>query len=161
MKARGGKSRDPVKERFGRRTVAVHARSGLSIQAFCQREGLESWNFHWWRRAIDRRDREVASARTVERPNSTTELPVPSAFLPVRVVQDAAEPIAVTGPIEIVMPAGPTVRVMRGFDPIALDAVLSVLEARRCWTCRPPSPPPWRGNRQQCSRVSPDLPHPS
>jgi hypothetical protein len=35
-------------------------------------------------------------------------------------------------PIEIVLPAGPTVRVTRGFDPIALDAVLSVLEARRC-----------------------------
>jgi hypothetical protein len=50
----------------------------------------------------------------------------------VRVVQDVAEPIAVTGPIEIVIPAGPTVRVTRGFDPIALDAVLSVLEARRC-----------------------------
>jgi hypothetical protein len=59
------------------------------------------------------------------------ELPVPSAFLPVRVVQDAAS-IAATTPIEIVLPAGPTVRVTKGFDPIALDAVLSVLEARRC-----------------------------
>jgi hypothetical protein len=133
MKTRGGKSRDPVKEQFWRRTIAVHARSGLSIRAFCQREGLESWNFHWWRRALERRDREVPSARTIERQGSTTELPpVPARFLPVRVVQDVAEPIAVSGPIEIVIPAGPTVRVTRGFDPVALDAVLSVLEARRC-----------------------------
>jgi hypothetical protein len=31
-----------------------------------------------------------------------------------------------------VFPAGPTVRVTHGFDPHALDAVLSVLEARTC-----------------------------
>ena len=132
MMTRGGKSRDPLKEQFWRRTVAVHARSGLSIQAFCQREGLESWNFHWWRQALVRRDREVTSARTVAPTNSTNGLPAPLSFLPVRVVQDGADTIAATTPIEIVLPAGPTVRVMRGFDPIALDAVLSVLEARRC-----------------------------
>ena len=132
MRTRGGKSRDPVKEQFWRRTIAVHARSGLSIRAYCQREGLESWNFHWWRRAIDRRDCEVPSARTVAPANSTNDLPAPSAFLPVRVVQDGADTIAATTPIEIVLPAGPTVRVTKGFDPVALHAVLSVLEARRC-----------------------------
>ena len=132
MKTRGGKSRDPIKEQFWRRTIAVHARSGLSIRAFCQREGLESWNFHWWRRALERRDREVPSARTIERQDSTTERPpVPAGSYPCA-VQEVAEPIAVMGPIDIVIPAGPTVRVTRGFDPVALDAVLSVLEARRC-----------------------------
>jgi hypothetical protein len=50
----------------------------------------------------------------------------------VRVVQDATAPIAVTSPIEIVPASGPTVRVTRGFDPYALDAVLTVLEGRRC-----------------------------
>jgi transposase len=132
MKTRTGKRRDPVKEQFWRRTIADQARAGLSVRAFCEREGLEPWNFHWWRRSLARRDREVTPARTVRRPNSMAELTVPSTFLPVRVVQDAAKPMAATTPIEIVLPAGPTVRVMRGFDPIALDAVLSVLEARRC-----------------------------
>jgi transposase len=131
MKTRTGKRRDPVKEQFWRRTIADQARSGLSIRAFCEREGLEPWNFHWWRQALARRDREVPPARTVRRPNSMAELPVPAAFLPVRVVQDAAS-LAATTPIEIVLPAGPTVRVTKGFDPMALDAVLSVLEARRC-----------------------------
>ena len=132
MKTRGGKARDPVKEQFWRRTIAVHACSGLSIRAFCQREGLETWNFHWWRQALARRDREAPSARTVAPTNSTNDLPAPPAFLPVLVVQDAAKPMAATTPIEIVLPAGPTVRITRGFDPIALDAVLSVLEARKC-----------------------------
>jgi transposase len=131
MKTRTGKRRDPVKEQFWRRTIADQARSGLSVRAFCKREGLEPWNFHWWRLALARRDREVPPARTVRRPNLMAELTVPSAFLPVRVVQDAIGPPAATTPIEIVLPAGPTVRITKGFDPMTLDAVLSVLEARR------------------------------
>ena len=132
MKTRTGKRRDPVKEQFWRRTIADQARSGLSVRAFCVREGLEPWNFHWWRQALARRDREVLSARTVAPTNATNDLPAPVAFLPVCVVQDGADTIVATTPIEIVLPAGLTVRVGRGFDPIALDAVLSVLEARRC-----------------------------
>jgi transposase len=132
MKTRTGKRRDPVKEQFWRRTIADQARSGLSVRAFCEREGLVPWNFHWWRQALARRDREVPSAWTVAPTNSTNDLPAHLAFLPVRVVQDGADTIVATTPIEIVMPAGPTVRVTKGFDPIALDAVLSVLEARRC-----------------------------
>jgi transposase len=132
MKTQVGKPRDPVKEQFWRRTIADHARCGLSIRAFCQREGLEIWNFHGWRRELARRDAEIVSARTGGRSNSFPEPVHNSAFLPVRVVQDAAEPMASSAPIEIVLPAGPTVRVTRGFDPRALDAVLSVLEARRC-----------------------------
>jgi hypothetical protein len=52
--------------------------------------------------------------------------------LPVRVVQDAPAPIAVSPTIEIVLPSGPIVQVTHGFNPHALDTVLSVLEARRC-----------------------------
>jgi hypothetical protein len=132
MTTRIGKRRDPVKERFWRNTIPDQAHSGLSVRAFCEREGLAPWNFHWWRQELARRDREVRSARTVGRPSSMTEPPVRAPFLPVRVVQDATDTIAAGTPIEVVLSAGPTVRVMRGFDPIALDAVLSVLEARRC-----------------------------
>jgi hypothetical protein len=49
----------------------------------------------------------------------------------VRVVPDEPETPTETTTIEIVLPAGPTVRVTRGFDPRTLDAVLAVLEARR------------------------------
>lgn len=132
MKTRAGKRRDPVKARFWQRTIADQARSGLSVRAFCEREGLENWYFNWWRQELARRAREVPPARTIERSTSNPDLPAPPAFLPVRVVQDAADLIAATTPIEILLQAGPTVRVMRGFDPHALNAVLSVLEARRC-----------------------------
>jgi hypothetical protein len=50
--------------------------------------------------------------------------------LPVRVEEVSAAPIAASSPIEIVLPSGAIVRVRHGFNPHALDAVLSVLEAR-------------------------------
>ena len=132
MKTQRGKPRDPVKEQFWRRAIADQAQSNLPTQAYCQRKGLNPRSFRSWRQELTRRDAEVASAQPGQRPASSTELTSASAFLPVRVVRDAAEPIPETSPIEILLPAGPTVRVTKGFDPHALDAVLSVLEARRC-----------------------------
>ena len=99
---------------------------------YCRRKGLNPGTFRCWREELTRRDVEVMSARPDERPASSAERARTSAFLPVRVVQDGPTPIAVTAPIEIVLPPGPIVRIRRGFDPHALDAVLSVLEGRGC-----------------------------
>jgi hypothetical protein len=132
MTTRRGKPRDPLKEQFWRRTIADQAQCGLPVQAYCRRKGLDPRSFRSWRQELDRRDAEVASDRAGERPAQSAELERPSAFLPVRVVRDAPVPTAVSSPIEIVPGTGPTVRVLPGFDPYALDAVLSVLEARRC-----------------------------
>ncbi|QDV39465.1 IS66 family insertion sequence element accessory protein TnpA [Tautonia plasticadhaerens] len=132
MARRTGKPRDPSRERAWRRTMAEHARSGLSIAAFCRREGLTPHSFRWWRQELARRDRQATTDGVDQVPGPSTDLVVRSAFLPVRVVQDAPEPVLERVPIEIVLPEGPTVRVNRGFDPPTLDAVLSVLEAHRC-----------------------------
>jgi hypothetical protein len=112
--------------------MADHARSGLSIAAFCRREGLAPHAFRWWRREIDRRDRRGTTDEEVQAPSPASELALHSAFVPVQVVPDAPKPVPERSPIEIVLPGGPTVRVIRGFDPPTLDAVLSVLKARRC-----------------------------
>ncbi len=131
MATLSGKPRDPARERSWRRAVAEHARSGLSMAEFCRRQGLKPWTFRWWRQELARRDRQATSDRVDQAP-SPTELAIRSAFLPVRVVPDEPELPPETTPVEIVLPAGPTVRVTRGFDSQTLDAVLSVLEARRC-----------------------------
>jgi hypothetical protein len=127
-----GKPRDPVKEQFWRRAIADQARSDLPTQACCQRKGLNPRSFRSWRQELARRDGEVTLTRPGQGSASSAELARASTFLPVCVVQNVAEPIPETSPIEIVLPDGPAVRVTRGFDPHALDAVLSVLEARRC-----------------------------
>jgi hypothetical protein len=132
MTSRIGRPRDSLKEQFWRRTIADRHRCGLSIKAYCQREGVEPQSFHRWQQVLGRRDRDVPFQRTVDRPDSLTQPARSSAFLPVRVVQNVAEPTASTTAIETAFDSGPTVRVTRHFDPRALDLVLSVLEARRC-----------------------------
>ena len=130
MSARRGKPRDPLREQFWRRTLADQAQSDLTVQAYCRRHSLNPATLRFWRQELARRDAE--SLPTGEPPASPTDLEHTPAFLPVRVVQDSPAPIAVGSPIEIVLPSGPIVRVTRGFSPNALDAVLSMLEARRC-----------------------------
>src|SRR4051812_26010949 len=88
MAPRFGKPRAPAKERSWRRTMVEQARSGLSIAAFCRREGLKPWTFRWWRQELARRDRQATTDRADPAPGPSTDLVVRSAFLPVRVVPD-------------------------------------------------------------------------
>ena len=132
MARRTGQPCDPAKERAWRRTMAEHARSGLSIADFCRREGLTPHAYRWWRQELARRDRRDTTDKADRAPSPSTEVAIRSSCLPVQIMPDATEPVPERAPIEIVLPAGPTVRVARGFDPPTLDAVLSVLEARRC-----------------------------
>ncbi|HEX4561407.1 MAG TPA: hypothetical protein VH113_06195, partial [Gemmatimonadales bacterium] len=111
MAKRGGKRRDPAREKFWRRTIRQQQRSGLSVRDFCRRQGLRDWTFRWWRQELASRDHERSTAPSAE----PTE-PAPS-FLPVRVVDLEAVAPRTTPPIEIVLPAGPIVRVPFGFDP--------------------------------------------
>jgi hypothetical protein len=80
MAGRGGKRRDPAREKFWRRTIHDQQRRGLSVRDFCQREGLKDWSFRWWRRELTRRDQEPAITHRCEPTGATP------AFLPVRVV---------------------------------------------------------------------------
>ena len=130
MAKRGGRRRDPAREKLWRRTIRDQQRSGLNVRAFCLREGLKDWTFRWWRQELARRDRNPSTdPRGDGRGVPTEAAPI---FLPVRVVdQEPVSPQA-PPPIEIMLPTGPTVRVLCGFDPRTLGDVLSVLEGRRC-----------------------------
>ena len=132
MAKRGGKRRDPAREKLWRRTIREQERSGLAVRVFCQCEGLKVCNFLWWRRELNRRDRETAAFL----PDSSTKAPAePSAahvFLPVRVVDAEFAPPRIAPPIEIVLNGGPTIRVSTGFDPRTLGDILAVLGGRPC-----------------------------
>src|SRR5262245_40354652 len=96
MNTRRGKSRDPFKEHFWRRTIAHQTACELTIQAYCRKKGLNPGTFRFWRQELARRDAEVILARPDERPASSAERARTSAFLPVRVVQDGPAPNVVT-----------------------------------------------------------------
>ena len=126
MAKRGGKRRDPAREKFWRRTIRDQQRSGLSVRDFCQRQGLKDWTFRWWRQELARRDQVPSMATAGERAEAAP------AFLPVRVVDlEAVSPRPVP-PIEILLPTGMVVRAPSGFDPRTLGDVLAVLEGRTC-----------------------------
>jgi transposase len=126
MAKRGGKRRDPAREKFWRRTVRDQQRSGLSVRDFCLRQGLKDWTFRWWRHELARRDQASSVTTSGER---TEAVPV---FLPVRVVDLEAVSPPQAPPIEIVLPTGLIVRAPSGFDPRTLGHVLAVLEGRPC-----------------------------
>ena len=130
MARRGGRQRDPLREKFWRRAIRQQQRSGLTLRAFCLREGLKEGAFRWWRQALARRDREVAASTKADRDGEPIE--AAPTFLPVRLVDPEALPARPSPPIEVVLPAGPIVRVPSGFDPRTLGQVLAVLEGRPC-----------------------------
>jgi len=127
-----GKPRDPHKERFWRETIEERRRSGLAIATYCERHELKAWTFRWWQHELRRRDRQGVQRFMTKRSSPSTDLVLSSAFLPVQIVPDETVAVDESTSIEIVLADGPTIRVGRGFDPTILDAVLAVLEARRC-----------------------------
>jgi hypothetical protein len=80
------------------------------VRAFCERRGLATHRFYYWRRVLER--------RAAEKP----------AFVPVQVV---ADPFPVqTSALELVL-NGRIVRVAPGFDAATLRQLLTVLEGER------------------------------
>jgi len=113
--ARGDRS--VSKEQFWRGIVQRWQRSGLTVRAFCDEQGLSEQSFYFWRRTLAERDRRAVTHATEPGP----------AFVPVRV----ASPPAASA-LEVVVGAGRVVRVSPGFDAATLRDLLAVLEAPSC-----------------------------
>lgn len=152
------KSKRAEAREFWEAAIRLWAESHLSVRDFCNREGLAEHTFYSWRRELmpenpvpevnqessatgggeaptdgRRPRRRKQAAGPVGKNTSAVE------FLPVRVVGEevacahaaSVEPAAAI-PIEIVGASPWRVRILAGFDPTALDAVLTVLERRPC-----------------------------
>ena len=103
-----GKPRDLRKEQQWRRWLRLWQKSGLSVRAFCARQGLAQPSFYAWRRVIQQRDAAAGS------------------FLSVQVLPD--EPPDPGSRFEVVLVGGRLLRVPPGFDPATLRRLLAVLE---------------------------------
>lgn len=123
--------RDHAKEQHWRRHVAAWRRSGWSVRAYCESEGLAEPSFYAWRRVLVEREPCHATNR---RHGGSASDPAPAAaaafspFVPVRLVDDAATPSAV----EVVLRGGRVVRVAAGFTAKTLRDVVAVLEDLPC-----------------------------
>ena len=103
-----GRARDERKERQWRRWINQWRASGLSVRDFCDRRGLATASFYYWRRVLERRAAKQA------------------AVVPVDIMVDAMP--APASALEVVLANGPVVRVAPGFDAATLRQLLSVLQ---------------------------------
>jgi transposase-like protein len=115
---------DPVKERFWRRAVAEHQRSGLTIREFCARRGFSEPSFYAWRRELAQRDGRA----TRKAPPPAAEANATPRFVSLKLAAEPATPAM----IEIVTRGGHTLRVPPGVDRQTLAAVWAVLESQPC-----------------------------
>ena len=105
------KLRDPRKEAYWRKQLRRQQAAGLSVREYCREQGLIESAFYFWRREIQRRDRQVQAE---------------PAFVPI-VVEAPAE-----SAIEVTLASGHVVRVRAGFDEKTLQQLLALLEAPAC-----------------------------
>jgi transposase-like protein len=153
------KSKRVEAREFWETAIRLWAEGGLSVREFCNREGLTEHTFYSWRRELmpkspaSKVSQEPSATEGSESPAESRRRhrPRPVAnragtntfaaeFLPVRIVGEevpranTASAKTTTGavPIEIVGAPPWRVRILAGFDPTTLDAVLAVLERRPC-----------------------------
>jgi transposase-like protein len=128
-----GKRRSAEKERFWRQMVAEHAKSGISVRRYCADRGVTEASFFAWRRELSRRD-AAAKKQAGTGPASASAPPMRKGPAPRRFAQLQIAPgeLVVGASIEIVLPSGARLRVLRGVCPQTLDTVLAALERRSC-----------------------------
>jgi hypothetical protein len=65
-------ARDPDKEAYWRKQLALWQRSGLSIRAFCREHGVVETSFYAWRRELIIRGREDGGTDELTQPDRVT-----------------------------------------------------------------------------------------
>jgi hypothetical protein len=127
---------DPQREALWRQRLADQAASGMSITQWCRRSGTSASLFHYWKRALAKRDgrrlkpprRQAAAKNEAQTQEAAFARVVIASPIPKpQLTASAADPA-----IEIVLSGSRVVRVGAGFDEATLARVLAVLEERSC-----------------------------
>jgi len=113
------------KEHHWRQLLARWQRSGLTVRAFCTREGCSEPSFYAWRRELTARNEQAATTQR----SATKHHPGQRAFVPVHVVADDS-PAGHT--LEVVLRSGQLLRVPAGCDVSWLRQLIAQLEQPAC-----------------------------
>ena len=106
-------TRDPNREKYWRDLIRRREASGLTVGAFCKKEGVTPSGYNHWRQEIRRRDQERA---TRKRKPADPKQPT---LIPVNLIEDHAPSM-----VEVVVQNGLVVRVPEG---VSTDHVRRVL----------------------------------
>jgi hypothetical protein len=108
--------RDPHLERTWRQRLQQQSTSGLSIAAFCTREGVSSASFHAWKRRLTVR--------------SLPGRPEPPVFVPLHLVPEAPGGRPAPSPVELDLPHQVRLRFADPPEPEWLGRLVAALDAR-------------------------------
>lgn len=106
------KHRSAEKESFWRLALEEFRASGLSVRAFCAREGLAEASFYAWRRTLPTRDADKS------RPHK-----LPPELIPVEVIESTG----IDTVLELTTPGGYTLRFPPHVESERLAAVLAAI----------------------------------
>jgi hypothetical protein len=114
-----------------RAVLKEQAASGLSMNAFAAREGIDAWRLYRWRQRLDAEKRVLVDAPKQARKKERKKTPVSAkpranaepttpAVIELRAAHTSSN-------IEIVLPSGLVVRVSETIDTAAVARLISVL----------------------------------
>ena len=103
-----------------REILRCQADSGLSIRAFCTREGLSEQSFYGWRKKLGDPTNGVQRPLVASRPQTSNNGPL---FVPVKMLDTPPA-------LEIVHPLGYRIQVTGEVNPVALRHVIETLDER-------------------------------
>ena len=93
--------------------LAEQEQSGLTMAAFARSKGVQPWTLYNARAQARKKASRLAGA----------------SFSPIHVTDQPESVGSSSGPIELVLPSGLTLRIAVGFDEVALRRLLGVLAA--------------------------------
>jgi hypothetical protein len=107
---------------FWRMVLESHVHSGLSIQKFCEREGITPSSFYQWRKKLDSKsDTEVSST-----PPPISDVSDGPTFLPIGQIHPESKPLC------ILFPTGIQVNVSNACNIQLLGETVRILSEQRC-----------------------------
>ena len=111
--SRPGRRADPATRRRRQQRLLRSRRSGLTVPAFCDREGVSAASSYAWRRR--------------PRHNPAASAPEPPRLAPVRLVTPAT-----AAPVELLLPSGLVLRLASEIDPGRLRRLLGLVGVAPC-----------------------------
>ncbi len=111
-------TRSAAKELVWRERVRSQTESGLSVRAFCRREGVSEPSFYFWRRELGKRERQRAAA--------TKCLPTSGAAGSARLVAVDVVGVPNEAMLEIAVDGGVVIRLREEASAETLHRVLNV-----------------------------------
>ncbi len=119
------------RERYWRGVIRKHRASGLSVSAFCRKDGLSACSFYRWRRKLEKQQQEEKDSPHNEEDacEDSTGTDTVAKFVPIEV---QAPRNSTRAGCEVVLPSGCRVVVSAQCDAAWLCEILGALQERAC-----------------------------